>query len=261
MKNINAIQRILLISSLIFLLAETALATETNPFELGNQAYTAGDFSTAVQQYRKTAEIHGASPSLLYNMGNAYAAMGEPGEAILAYEQALRLDHGNGDIRSSLASLRKNEGLYSEDQPLWNGMSSALGADHWMLIAGISIFLLGCSLFFIASGAKNNRRRIATYTAAAAVLATMLTLPLAINGYQSWNDAVVLTETRLQVSPFKDAASTGAIMEGRIVRPLKKHNEYVLVTDHSGRKGWLKKDNLGFIAILPGTIEYQSQKS
>ena len=57
----------------------------------------------------------------------------------------------------------------------------------------------------------------------------------------------------LLISPFKDAASTGTIMEGRIVRPLKEHGEYILVTDPSGRKGWLNKNLLGFITALPGT--------
>jgi len=253
--NINSYCKLLVTTCLIFLLAGMTLAAEQNTFERGNQAYTAGDFSTAVQQYLTTAEIHGVSASLLYNLANSYAAMGETGEAILAYEQALRLDHGNGDIRSSLASLRKNKGLYNEDQPFWHRLPNTLGADQWMLIAGISVLLFSCCLLFIALTKKDTGQRIARYTATGTLITALLTLPLAVYGYQSWNDAVVLTETRLQISPFKDAASTGAIMEGRVVRPVKEHNEYVLVTDNSGRKGWLRQDDLGFITELPGASE------
>jgi len=253
--NINSSCKLLVATCLVFLLAGAAPAAEQNMFERGNQAYTAGDFSVAVQRYLTTAKIHGVSASLLYNLANSYAANGETGEAVLSYEQALRLDHGNGDIRSSLASLRKNKGLYSEDQPFWHRLPKLLGADQWMMIAGISVLLFSCCLLFIALTKEDTGQRIARYTATGVLIVTLLTLPLAVYGYLGWNDAVVLTETRLQISPFADAASTGAIKEGRIVRPVKEHNEYVLVTDNSGRKGWLRLDDLGFISKLPCSLD------
>jgi hypothetical protein len=177
--------------------------------------------------------------------------MGQPGEAILAYKQALRIDHGNNGIQSSLTNLRKNQGLYREDQPIWQQVPNLLDADQWMLISGCSFFLFSGCILFMAFKTRKEGKRILRTAATAALITFVATLPFAVYQYQGWNDAVVLMESRLQISPFADAASTGTVKEGRLVRPGKTHNDYVLITDPSGRKGWLKKEALGEIAILP----------
>jgi len=185
--------------------------------------------------------------------------MGKTGEAILAYEQALRLDHNNGDIRSNLAAIRKQNGLYSEDRPVWQQYSNLLGADQWMLLCGLFFFIFSCSLLIrgladslSVLSQKDSVIRIARYTAGIALIATLVTLPAAIYSYQSWNEGVVLTDSRLLISPFTAAASAGTIREGRVIRPLKDHNDFVLVRDSSGQKGWLDRKQLGFIRDLPG---------
>lgn len=233
--------------------AKPAETTSTDTFELGNQSYIAGEFSIALDHYQAAGRQKGFSASLLYNMGNTYAAMGQPGEAILSYKQALRIDPGNDGIQSSLTNLRKNQGLYREDQPIWQQIPNLLDGDQWMLISGCSFFLFSCGLLFMAFKTEKEGKRIPGIAATAALITFLTTLPFAFYQYQGWNDAVVLTESRLQISPFADAASIGTIKEGRVVRPGKTHNEYVLVTDPSGRKGWLSKDTLGKISELPGS--------
>ena len=231
-----------------------------NTFELGNQAYSRGDFPTAERNYLETAAERGVSASLLYNLANTYAEMGQTGEAILAYEQALRLEHNNGDIRSNLAAIRKQNGLYSEDRPLWQQYTDLLGANQWMMLCGIFFFIFsGClltrSLADVLSGLGQKKEsiiRTARYSAGIALFAALVTLPAAIYSYQSWNDGVVLTDSRLLISPFTAAASAGTIREGRVIRPLKDHNDFVLVRDTSGQKGWLDRKQLGFIKELPG---------
>lgn len=249
---------VVLLVVLIATTARTGRAEDT--FELGNQAYAEGNFPAAVQNYLSTAATRGVSSSLLYNLANSYAATGKTGEAILAYEQALRLEHGNGDIRSSLAGIRKKAGLYSEDHPVWQRLLDLLGADQWLLLSGFSFFIcsscllirsLAGSLINYTQAGKESIIRIARYGATGALITALFALPAAVYGYRNWGDAVVLTDTRLQISPFAAAASGGAIREGRIVRPVKKHNTYILVTDDSGRKGWLNRKELGFIKKLP----------
>lgn len=237
--------------------AKTGQAEDS--FELGNQAYSRGDFPAAAQNYLETAAERGVSASLLYNLANTYAEMGKTGEAILAYEQALRLEHNNSDIRSNLAAIRKQNGLYSEDRPLWQKYTDLLGANQWMMLCGVFFFIFsGClltrSLADVLSGLgqKESIIRTARYSAGIALFAALVTLPAAIYSYQSWNDGVVLTDSRLLISPFTAAASAGTIREGRVIRPLKDHNDFVLVSDTSGQKGWLDRKQLGFIKELPG---------
>lgn len=245
---------------LVFLTLTTAhVCRSEDNFELGNKAYTEGDFSGAVQQYLAAATTRGASASLLYNMANAYAAMGKIGEAVRAYEQALRLDHGNSDIRSNLAIIRKKNGLYREDRPLWQKVPALLGANQWMLLSGL-FFLIFSGTLLVRTLSRTGRtpsfretmNRLTGYTAALALIGTLITLPAALHSYKSWNDGVVLSDSRLLISPFASAASGGTIREGRVVRPLRQHGDFILVVDTSGQKGWLDKKRLGFIRDLPG---------
>lgn len=243
--------------SLVTATAGTGQAEDT--FELANQAYSKGDFPAAEQNYLKTATERGVSASLLYNLANTYAEMGQTGKAILSYEQALRLDHNNGDIRSNLAVVRKQNGLYSEGRPLRQQYTDLLGANQWMMLCGVFFFIFsGClltrSLADVLSGLsqKESIIRTARYSAGIALFAALVTLPATMYSYQSWNDGVVLTDSRLLISPFTAAASAGTIREGRVIRPLKDHNDFVLVMDTSGQKGWLDRKQLGFIRDLPG---------
>lgn len=251
--------RYLLSALLVFLITGTAASSQSeDTFELGNQAYSRGDFPTAARDYLETAARRGVSASLLYNLANTYTELGKTGEAIRAYEQALRLDHNNGDIRSNLAVIRRQNGLYREDRPVWQRYVDLLGANQWMLLSGLFFFIFSAGLLarsladtLRVQTRKDTIIRIARYTAAIALIITICTLPAAIYSYQSWNDGVVLTDSRLLISPFTAAASAGTIREGRVIRPLKYHNSFVLVVDSSGQKGWLEKKQLGFIRDLP----------
>jgi len=224
-------------------------------FELGNLAYTQGQYKTAIQHYKAARAQSGLSAALLNNLGSAYAEMGKNGAAILAYRQGLLLEHGNGVLRSNLASLRKKNGLYQEDLPLWQRFTNLLGADQWLLLCGFSFFIFSAGL--LAGNLIEARKttpptgnallRLAKYFVFLAAVSTVITLPTAISAYQDWNKAVVLQESRLLISPFATAASRGTIKEGRLIQAINTHNNFVLVTEDSGHKGWLQKKNIGYI--------------
>lgn len=257
--HLNTLFKQLLLVLLTIPIAVSALAGQSEDlFERGNLAYTAGKFSEAVQYYQDVAGERGVSASLLYNLANAYAALGETGEAILAYEQALRLDYRNKDIRANLAAVRKRNGLYNEDRPLWQRLPYLLSPNQWMLISGTAMLLFSLSLLARSVAASSSFSwkgkqltvRLLRYTSVTALIIVFISIPAAVYGYRDWDDAVVLADTRLRISPFTEAASAGAIQEGRIVRPVKQHNTFILVTDNSGRKGWLERKQLGFINEL-----------
>ncbi len=219
-------------------------------FEQGNQAYMRNDYAAAITCYRQAAEKRGFSASLLYNLGNSYARSGKTGPAVLAYEQALRLAPTNSDIRANLESVRKASGLYQPNQPWWLRTISILGADQWLLLAGISFSLFSGSLLLMALVRKSWSMRILKSSAVITLACALSALPPALFSYRHRHDDVVLTSTRLKISPFAEAASAGAIQEGRIVTPLKIHKAFVFVQDTNGRKGWIPARELGSIQQL-----------
>ena len=253
----RSFRRILRLLASCLLLLPLSVLQAADSFELGNQAYMRKDYDAAITYYRQAAKNRGFSASLLYNLGNSYARSGKIGPAVLAYEQALLLAPTDPDICANLESIRKANGLYRPDQSWWTRVTSVLGADQWLVLAGISFFLFSGSLLLIALVRKSWSIKILKTVAVIASVCTLLTLPAALLCYRHRLDAVVLMATRLKISPFTEAASTGTIEEGRIVTPLKTYKDFILVEDGKGRKGWLSIREMGAIQRLTTQIPSQ----
>lgn len=241
----------LLILCLLFLPSSLQAA---DYFDLGNQAYMRKDDAAAITYYRKAVKNRGFSAALLYNLGNCYARSGKTGPAVLAYEQALRLDPADPDIRTNLESIRKANGLYPPNQSWWRQVKNILGADQWLLLAVTGFALFSGSLLLLALVRQSWPQRALKTVAVMASACALLALPPALSSYQDWRDDIVLVPARLNISPFAKAASAGTIQAGRKVHPLKTYKNFILVRDTNGRKGWLPARELGPIEQLTATV-------
>ena len=215
-------------------------------FQDAVSAYTKGDYKKAIEGFESLA-MEGISPALLYNLGNSYAQAGQIGRAILNYERALRLAPGDSDIRGNLELVRKEKGLFQEEQSFGQRFVALLGLNQWIAVAAIAfVVFAGVLLLPLLDRLKRSLR----YGIASVSLLITATACLGIIGqYQCWHDGVVVVaDARLRVSPFESAASIGTIQEGRLLRPGKIHNNFVLVVDEAGRSGWLAADAFESIA-------------
>jgi tetratricopeptide (TPR) repeat protein len=220
-------------------------------FEQANISFTQGEFEQAIEQYSKIVNEHGVSASLLYNLANSYAAAGEVGWAVLNYERALHLSPGDADIRGNLAEVRKDAGLYRDDQPLQRRLAALLGADQWLLLTGCALLCSGFFALLITLGVGKKGKGL-HWLLATSLLVVVLTLPPAFLRYQDWNIGVVLSEeAHLLISPFADAPLVGDIKAGRLVRPEKEHGDYVFIATETGKSGWLIKDSFALVTEAP----------
>ena len=80
-----------------------ALPDATTLIARADSAYNADNFSESADLYNLAIDNYGSSATLYYNLGNTYYRMGESGNAIIAYERALRLDPSDHDTRENLA--------------------------------------------------------------------------------------------------------------------------------------------------------------
>jgi tetratricopeptide (TPR) repeat protein len=217
-------------------------------FEQANILHTQSEFQQAAEQYSSIISTYGVSASLLYNLANSYAAAGQVGPAVLNYERALHLDPGDADIQGNLAQVRKDTGLYRDDQPLYRRLAELFGADQWLMIAGCAFLCLGLSALLATTEAGQGRRRALHWLMLGSLAVLLLTLPPAVFRYQDWNIGVVLAEeTHFVISPFADAALAGDIKAGRLIRPEREHGDYVLVTAETGKSGWLAKESFALV--------------
>lgn len=232
---------------LLLLALRPALAADEQ-FQKAAIAYSAGEYQLAIDSFESLAE-DGVSSTLLYNLGNSYAQAGQTGMAILNYEKASRLAPGDSDIRGNLELLRKEKGLFQEEQTLTQRFVGLLGLNQWTILALCGFVLLAVVLLLPPSlNMKKSSQRIV------AVVSLLLSMGASMGIYGQFlhycDAVVVVADARLRISPFESAASTGSIQEGRLLTPLKTHNNYVLVKDETGRSGWLASNEFRAIATL-----------
>jgi len=243
LKNISLFCLLLLLSISAWAIGQAG----EGQFQEASAAYSRGEYQEAIGKFEALSR-EGMSSSLFYNLANSYAQNGQSGRAILNYERALRLAPGDSDSIGNLQLVRKEKGIFQEEHSFAQRFVHLLGLNQWTGLAAVAFLGFAVALLLPASVPM---KRASRYGVAAACLVVTLVASIGANGqYQHWHDAVVLVEdARLRVSPFESAASIGSIQEGRLLRPGKSHNSYVLVEDETGRSGWLAAASFERIAI------------
>jgi hypothetical protein len=198
-----------------------------------NRLYHDGAYQQAIACY----ESIGTSTELLFNIGNSFAQMGQPGKAVLFYLRALCLSPEDADVRTNLAQIRREHSLFPPDPSFADRLFSALTISQWSYLC-LAVPVLYLAFLLSTKFRKRRRTTIGTVT-------LVCTLLLALCGagawyhWQQWQRSVVLTDDRLLLSPFDKSESVGAIDQGRLVTVHRSYGDYVYVTDETGRKGWL----------------------
>lgn len=104
----HAARRALMICGAATTLAlfEPSASAQTDSFGKANQEYAAGQFKEAITDYEALRENGEYSPSLFYNLGNAYFRTNDFGKAILNYERALALNPTHPEAKANLQIAR-----------------------------------------------------------------------------------------------------------------------------------------------------------
>ena len=212
-------------------------------FNQGNEAYSRGDFPSAIELYEQLTASSGYGTGVLFNLGNSYAQSGQTGKAVLNYERALRLAPSNSDIQSNLELVRKESGLFPKEFSWSEHFFQRFNLDQWTMSA---LFFL---VLFTAFQAASLKRKFSSQTRwivnAICLLFFTLSLSGAFSRHPQWQPSVVTdTDSRLLLSPFHSSASTGSIQQGRLVYPEKTHDGFSYVIDETGRRGWIATSSI-----------------
>ncbi|MCI5120874.1 MAG: tetratricopeptide repeat protein [Candidatus Electrothrix sp. AUS4] len=219
-------------------------------FEQANILSTQGEFQQAIEEYSGLMDQYGVSASLLYNLANTYTAAGQIGPAVLNYERARLLAPGDADIQGNLSQVRKDAGLYQEEQTLHRRLVGLLGADQWLMVAGCAFLCFGVSALLVTLVAEKKKGGL-QWVMLCALLVVLLALPPVFFRYQDWKIGVVLAEdTHLLISPFADAAPAGDIKAGRLIRVEREHGDYAFVRTDNEKSGWLAKESFALVTDM-----------
>ena len=238
-----------------------AQAAESYPDSLwrsGVDAYTSGDYDTALKDWKDVQSTGLLSKELYYNLGNAYFKTGEIASAILWYERALRLDPSDADVRYNLDYARALTQDRIDEIPevffeQWgHALCYKLSSNTWA--AGSIIFFavtLALALLFLL-GSTSARRRTGFFAGIAAFILTFLCWDMA-----QWQRSEALAQdvaiVMRPVSSIKSSPSDASakdlfiLHEGTRVKILDNVGDYSQIEIADGRQGWIAAGDIEII--------------
>lgn len=144
-----------LIAAALLAAIQPASAANSPAALRADSAYSKDDFRGAIALYKQALADEGVSADIYYNLGNAYFRNEQPGQAVVSYERALKLDPAHSDARHNLAFVRSRIQDLPEDDSsflvnLHHDIRNLASANAWAWIAfAIFIALLGCVALYI----------------------------------------------------------------------------------------------------------------
>jgi len=239
MKSVCFIQSLVLVFflSLAFFLPGPEAKEEVS-LEMANRAFDRQEFAEAARLYSTLIKRQGMSANILYNLANSYAQMGQTGKAVVNYHRAIRLSPNDPDINRNLTLTLERAGLYDQEKPVYEKIADQLSLDQWSYLS--LIFLI--TVMGMYSGWLFSHQKKLLFRNGGLFLLPLLLLAsfFTITSYQNHGAAIIIgADNPLRISPFKNAASTGSIQEGRMVKVLSRHGQYLLIEDGVPRSGWV----------------------
>ncbi|MFG0285004.1 MAG: hypothetical protein ACF8R7_11325 [Phycisphaerales bacterium JB039] len=241
----------------IFARAESDFELGVASVETGRPDEARDHFRRAALAYEQVAAEGVDSPSLRANAGNAWLLAGRPGEAVLAYRRALRLDPAHPAARAGLAEARSRIGVQTPVAPARRLSDRAIGLIG--ALGPVRLLWLG-ALAWIGAWALIGARllgRVAPWAGpAAAACAGAALLALGAIGWAAWThratgDAVILAErVEARLGPGAAAyepAFDAPLAAGMEVRILDRQAGWAHVSLLDGRSAWVPADALALV--------------
>ena len=216
----------------------------------GVDAYTSGDYASAIADWEDVRETGLMSKELYYNLGNAYFKSGEIAPAILWYERALRLDPSDADIRYNLDYARALTQDRIDEVPeiffeQWgHAMCYLLPSNVWAVIGLIGFALMvACVLLFLL-GSTPGRRKLGFFLGIAFLVVAFLGWDFAqwqrTEALRQDQAIVMKPVSSVKSSPAAEGAKDLFILhEGTRVRILDNVGGFSCVELADGRQGWI----------------------
>jgi len=224
-------------------------------FDQANRLYEQGKFGEAASTYHQLVAGGHISPTLYYNLGNAWFKAGQPGRAVAAYRHAQELAPRDPNVRFNLNFVRQQAiGTAAPPAESWQRWLAHLTVNEWTMAAAACLWLW--LLVLIIRELRPSTRsglRTAAVIAGIAALASMLAAALAIYVNTARREAVVIVpQTIVRFGPLEDSREYYQLRDGAEVlvldeKRLSPNESWLQVRDSSRRVGWLKRDQ---VAIL-----------
>lgn len=236
----------------LFLFITTSVfATDiSDPFQNENQAYSAGKYDLAIQNYESIIASGKESADVYFNLGNCYYKLHKVGPAVYNYEKALLLNPNDQEIKTNLDFARK---MAIDDikiipkvgfHKLIQDFTSTYYYDTWAWIAvGLALVFFLCFLGYYFSGTTLKKRIFFT-----GMFVVLLGITLSVsagiferNRLENEKPAIVFAETAPVKSEPKTASpDTFILHEGTKVYILESIANWKKIELTDETTGWIE---------------------
>ncbi|MEJ2217053.1 MAG: BatD family protein [Gemmatimonadota bacterium] len=201
-------------------------------FRQGIAAFQANDTATALAAFRRYTTARPADPAGWYDLGNAYQAVGDRGQAIRAWLEALSRAPRDPDVLNNLRVAGADPALVDRVRPL-----PPLAPEESMLLASLCWLLGGTALLLYM------RRRRAYLVTLASVLVTAAVVVGGIAAAHAMApELAVVTgpDAALRATPNLRGDPLVALDPGDGLRIVQRHDGWWRVRTLAGRDGWVE---------------------
>lgn len=222
------------------------------------EAYSAGQWDVAVQNYSAIASAGLESASLYCNIGDAYFKAEDYPHSILYYERALKLDPSYDDARYNLeiASEQIQDRIDAVPEFILKSWTKnvcyLLDSDAWAFIS-IAFFALTLAMLLVfLLSVRPGARRTGFFVSIAAVLLAAMALWFSVwqkSDYEKADSAIVMRPvSSVKSSPSSESSTDLFILhEGTKVRILDEVGDWRNISLADGRQGWMLSDDMEII--------------
>lgn len=252
-----AIAAALIVSMLACGPVRSAAPETASAFTEANRNYAEGRFAQAVNGYSSLLAQNGYSASVLFNRGNAWRRLNQPGRAILDYKRALWLGPSNSAAVAANLKIAQQQAGVTVMQPTLLDLSLT-GFDVLAWIAGAAALIMAVAA--LAARATHLRWALAIRgLAASGAVIFIVAGVILVMRWPELNRAVVLDAgTPVHIAPAEAADVSFSLLAGDLVQIDKRYAGYVAVRTADGRSGWV--DAREIAQIVP-PAEHRESKS
>lgn len=224
----------------------------------GVEAYTGGDYESALASFSELENSGYVSPELFYNIGNCYFKKGNYiGKSVLYYERALKYDPSFEDAQNNLAlaqefTLDRIDVVPEFVLITWiKQFRDTVPSDTWAYISLGLFVLLAILLLLFRFSRSVALRKTAFSIAVLALLFSIISFLFALSlnkKMHSDGEAVVMVPvSSVKSSPSSSQSSVFIIHEGTKLGVIERLGEWSRIELSDGRQGWIMSKEMEII--------------
>lgn len=231
----------------VSLLAE---ASQRTAMQAANEAYQAGDYRAAIEQYQALLDQGYYSAALYHNLGNAWYQLDRPGMAVLHYQRGLGLAPSDRGFRQNMELIR--EGFAEPIVPIpeffllswWKSAQRLLGSNGWAVVGLLIVWGGFAGLARWRTAPQRTQRKKAFLVGVVLLVASSLPIALAFTAFQSDTSrtmGVVVEGTPSLYQAPDDRSNARRQLEPGVTLEIRDQiEEWVKVRLVNGEIGWVQ---------------------